>query len=39
VPIVCLSKKFGRYCVPVFVNKRRSNLSDAPCCISGRTCE
>ena len=38
VPIVCQTKKVD-YWVPVFVNSIRSSLSEAPCCMSGRTCE
>jgi len=38
VPIVRQTKNFD-YCVPVFVKSIRSNLSEAPCCISGSTCE
>ena len=38
LPMVC-QPKFLAYCVPVLVNSIRSNLSEAPCCISGMTWE
>jgi hypothetical protein len=33
------AEKFDRYCVPVFANSICSNLSEAPCCMSGMTCQ
>ncbi len=38
VPIVC-QPNFLLHYVPVFVNSICSNLSEAPCCIAGMTCE
>jgi hypothetical protein len=42
-PVLCAysvpAEIFRLYCVPVFVNSICSNLSEAPCCMSGMACE